>query len=211
MWATLVAGLQAAIFTLGHLTGSLGLGIFLVSLLLRLALLPLALRVARRTRAQQQRLAALRPELERLKLAWAKDPQRLHTETMALFRRHGYNPIDFASAFGGLLQLPPLSAMFSALRGGLGAGVPFAWVTNLARPDVGLALVVTALTAAAAAGGAVPGTSRAQLLTTMALAGGLTAVFLLNTSSAMGVSVAAGSAVNALQSWWLRRTTVASA
>ena len=211
MWAAIIAGLQAAIFTLSHLTGSLGLAIFLASLLLRLALLPLSIRVARRSQAQQRKLAALRPELDRLHKVWAKDPERMQTESLALFRRHGYNPLDLGGALGGLLQLPPLSAMFGALRGGLGAGVPFAWITSLARPDVALALIVTALTAAVAAGGVPAGASRAQLVSALALAGTLTAVFLLNTSSAMGISVAAGSAVSGLQSWWLRRTAVAVA
>lgn len=204
MWATIVAGLQALIFALGHITGSLGTGIFLTSVLLRLALLPISLRVARRVRQQQDRLKALQPELDALRTRHRKDPRRLHEETFALFQRHQYNPVDGRSLLGGLLQLPPLSAIFAALRTGLGSGSSFAWIADLARPDAFLIIGVAALTALTTALGAPPGVSRAAQLPALVISIGLTVFFLASTSSAMGLSMAGSSLVGIGQALWLR-------
>jgi len=205
MWNSIVSGLQGLIFALGHVTGSLGTGVFLTSLLLRAALLPVGIRLARRAREQQRRFAVLRPELELLQSTHAEDPVGLQTETFALFRRHGYKPLDPALLAGGLLQVPPLSAMFAALRSGFGNGVSFGWIANLTRPDGWLIVSVAALSAAAALFGTPPDVNRATMLTTIVLAGGLTAFFLAATSSAMALSVAASSLVGGLQGWYLQR------
>lgn len=205
MWDTIVSGLQGVIFALGHLTGSLGTGVFVTALLLRAAFLPVGIHLARRAREQQQRFAGLRPELELLQTTHAHDPVRLQRETFALFRRHGYRPLDPPTLAGGLLQLPPLSAMYAALRSGFGNGVSFAWIATLARPDAGLVIIVAALSATAALFGTPPGATRGTLFTTVLLAGGLTAFFLAATSSAMALSVAASSLVSGLQGWYLQR------
>lgn len=205
MWATIVAGLQAAIFALGHITGSLGLGIFLTSVLLRLALLPISLRVARRVRQQQDRLKALQPELDALHTRHRKDPRRLQQETFALFQRQQYNPVDGRSLLGGLLQVPPLSAMYAALRTGLGSGTSFAWIPDLLRPDAFLIIGVAGLTALATVLGAPPGAARSSQLPAVVISIGFTVFFLASTSSAMGLSMAGSGLVGIGQALWLRR------
>ena len=90
MWAGFVELLRAGIFAAAHVCGgSLGGGIFLVSAGMRLALLPLTLRLARSARAQQAKLAALQPEIEALQRRFANDPGRLIRETRALHAKHG--------------------------------------------------------------------------------------------------------------------------
>ena len=84
MWAGFVELLRAAIFGAAHVCGgSLGGGILLVSAGVRLALLPLTLRLARRARDQQAKLATLLPELEALQRRYANDPLRVMRETRA--------------------------------------------------------------------------------------------------------------------------------
>lgn len=69
---------DTVIFAVAHVCGgSLGAGIVVSSAIVRLALLPLTLHLARQARAQQMRLAALEPTLELLKRRHAKDPARL--------------------------------------------------------------------------------------------------------------------------------------
>jgi hypothetical protein len=61
MWDSFVEILRATIFSVAHLCGgSLGGGIMLVSAGVRLALLPLTLRLARRAREQQALIATSR-------------------------------------------------------------------------------------------------------------------------------------------------------
>jgi len=66
-WSLVVDAVRALVFAVAHLFGnSVGSGILAVSVLVRLALLPLTLRAARRAMEHQARIGALKPELERL-------------------------------------------------------------------------------------------------------------------------------------------------
>src|SRR4051812_22367293 len=148
MWAGFVELLRAAIFAAAHVCGgSLGGGILPVSAGVRLALLPLTLRLARRAREQQAKLAALRPELEALQRRYANDPGRLLRETRAIHAKHGISLLTPSGLVGMAIQFPVLGGLFAAVRTGLGATVRFLWVGDLARPDGALLLIATALTA----------------------------------------------------------------
>ena len=98
MWAGFVELIRVTIFSAAHLcAGSLGSGILAVSIVMRLALLPLTLRLARQAQLQQARLAALKPEIDALQKRFAKDPARLMRE-----KRSPAETIDraFLFAFG---------------------------------------------------------------------------------------------------------------
>src|SRR2546430_4564966 len=85
---------RAAIFAAAHVfAGSLGAGIVAVSLGVRLALLPLTIRLARRALAQQAILARLQPELQRLQARYGNDPAARWRRTQALYRRGGRRPV----------------------------------------------------------------------------------------------------------------------
>jgi YidC/Oxa1 family membrane protein insertase len=206
MWAGFVELLRAAIFGAAHVCGgSLGGGILLVSALVRLALLPLTLRLARASREKQARLAALRPEMEALQRRYANDPQRLFRETRALQAKHDIKLVS-PSAFVSLaIQFPLLGGMFAAVRNGLGAKVRFLWVADLARPDGALVLGIAALTAwgiSSAPGTPGQTTSQTPLLIFSVLG---TVAFLWSASSAVALSVGAGSLVSLVQNWLLSR------
>src|SRR5918992_3870162 len=117
MWTVLVDLVRATIFAGSHaFGGSLGTSIIVFTALLRLALLPLALRSARYVRAQQARLAELQPQLERLKRRYATDPQRLFAERNALYRRHHIRLVDGSSLASAAVTLPLLGALYTAVR-----------------------------------------------------------------------------------------------
>ena len=148
MWAAFVELLRAGIFSAAHVCGgSLGGGILLASALVRLALLPLTLRLARRAREQQVKLAALQPEIEALQRRYANDALSLFRETRSLHAKHGIKLVTPSSVVGMAVQFPVLGGLFAAVRNGLGAKVRFLWVADLARPDGALLLVIAALTA----------------------------------------------------------------
>lgn len=206
IWTEAVEQLRALIFAVAHFcNGSLGLGIFFVSLGLRLALLPLTLRLARRGLERQRRLAALKPALLRLQERYRDDPAEFARRSYALQRKHGIQIMDPAALRAGLVQLPILGSLYSALRQGIGAGVPFAWIRDLSRPNAGLALLVTAGTLVAMLLAPNPEASRAVMAVTSLLLGAATLWFLASTSAAFGVAAGAGAVVSALQGLLLRR------
>ncbi|MDY7224579.1 YidC family membrane integrase SpoIIIJ [Halalkalibacterium halodurans] len=93
--------------------GSFGLAIIVVTLLIRLLILPLMIKQLKSTRAMQ----ALQPEMQALREKYsAKDQrtqQKLQQETMALFQKHGVNPL--AGCFPVLIQMPILLAFYHAI------------------------------------------------------------------------------------------------
>ena len=145
----LIDPIRAAVFALSHLLGgSLGAGVLAASFLLRLVLLPLTLKLARKSLAQRRLLNSIKPELAVINQRYKKEPEALWRETLALHQRVGYRQVDPSSLLGSLVQLPLLGGMFAALRG-LGAAQAFAWIANLGRPDAALALIAAGLTGVA--------------------------------------------------------------
>lgn len=204
MWNAFVEVIRATIFAGSHLfNGSLGASILFVSAIVRLALLPLALRSARLAREQQARLAQLKPQLDRLQARHRTDPVRLMTETQALHAKHGISVIPRGSLIPNLVQMPLLGGLFAAVRGGLGVKVRFLWIVDLSRADVLLASIVAGLAGVASAIAPAPSAPgpRAAALVVAAV----TLAFLWSASSAVALSVGAGTAVSALQQWILRR------
>ncbi len=92
---------------------SYGLSIVVVTLLIRLAILPLMIKQTQNSKAMQ----AIQPELKELQQKYAsKDPktqQKLQQETMALFQKHGVNPL--AGCFPLLIQMPILIGFYHAI------------------------------------------------------------------------------------------------
>jgi YidC/Oxa1 family membrane protein insertase len=207
MWTSFVELIRMAIFGAAHVCGgSLGAGIVAVSVVARVALLPLTLRLARQARAQQVKMLALEPRLKALRARHANDPIRLMQETRALHGANGIRIMSPVGLIGLLVQMPVLGGLFAAVRGGLGARVRFLWVGNLAEPNGLLIAVVTVL------GGAVMATARpsgttgaAATLVPLLVGAAATLFFVWSASSAVALSFGAGSLVSGLQSWLLAR------
>jgi len=72
-WSSFLDLIRVVLFSLAHVCGgSLGGGIIMLSLLVRLALLPLTLRLALRAREHQAVLRGLEPQLAALKMRHAE-------------------------------------------------------------------------------------------------------------------------------------------
>jgi YidC/Oxa1 family membrane protein insertase len=95
------------------LWGSYGLSIIVVTILIRLAILPLMIKQTRNAKATQ----ALQPELQALKKKYSsKDQmtqQKMQQEQMALFQKHGVNPL--AGCFPLLIQMPIIIGFYQAI------------------------------------------------------------------------------------------------
>lgn len=146
MWSSLVELVLATIFGAANICGgNVGWAVALVSFALRVALIPLTIRVQRRARETQEKLARIRPKLAWLEKRWAAKPDVLALETLALYKREGvraFDPVQWVS-FG--VQAPLFLAVNSVVRSGLGAGVQWLWVAELARPDKLLAVVASVM------------------------------------------------------------------
>ena len=204
LWTAYVELLQGGIFTLAQaLGGNLGAGILCLSVILRLALMPLTLRLARRSLAHRELMLKLRPELERIQRRFRKQPERLMEESGKLFAAHGARPVDGSGLLGGLVQAPVALGLFSAVRKSLSGSGGFLWIVDLARPDALLAVLAAALTwLTATLQPALPEQGRALVI---ALPAVMTLVFLWRMAAGLGLYWAASTAVGLLQNLILRR------
>jgi YidC/Oxa1 family membrane protein insertase len=188
MFSSLFADpMRALIFAAAHLFGgSLGGGIFAVSLAARFVFMPLTLRLARRARERQRILDRLQPELARLKKRHARQPDKLVEAIHAAHQREGIDPVDRQALLGGLARLPVLGGIYGALRSIPRLG-SFAWVADLAKPNLPLALLVTAGSAASTYIAGHGGATRTLALSAI-VGSAISLAFLLHMSSAVALS-----------------------
>ena len=130
--------------------GSLGWAIVALSVGIRVAILPLTLRISRRAMRNQEILQTMKPEIDALKKRCGKNPQLLFTETQKLYKRHNYSPFDIPAILGAFIQLPIFSFLYGAIRVSVASGGRFFWIRNLASPDAALVFVILAITGASA-------------------------------------------------------------
>jgi YidC/Oxa1 family membrane protein insertase len=135
----------------GAYGGSLGAALLTAGLVVRLALLPLTLYLAERSRRHAEGLRALQPELTALRERHASDPQALLDAMSTLYRERGISPVDTRSLLGSLLQLPFLATAYNAVQRLASTGASFRWIADLSAPDLGVAALVAALTWASVA------------------------------------------------------------
>jgi YidC/Oxa1 family membrane protein insertase len=87
-----------------------GWGIILLTICVRLLLLPLTYKQVTSMLHMQQ----YQPQIKEINEKYKDDPQKKQQELMKFFKEHGINPL--ASCFPLLLQMPFFIAMFYALR-----------------------------------------------------------------------------------------------
>jgi YidC/Oxa1 family membrane protein insertase len=113
-----------------------GLSIVAMTVVIRLAILPLTFKGAK----GMQEMKRLQPEMKRLQERYKEDRQRMQQETMKLYQEHQVNPL--ASCFPILLQLPFFIALFFLLRDNPDiAGQSFLFIPDLGASPTGVPLV----------------------------------------------------------------------
>ncbi len=109
--------------------GNFGVSIIIVTILIKIALLPLTLKQDK----SMKEMKKLQPEIDKIKEKYANDKQMLNIKTMELYKEHKVNPLGGCLPL--LLQLPILFALFGVLRNGI---IPkdssFLWL-KLSVPD----------------------------------------------------------------------------
>jgi YidC/Oxa1 family membrane protein insertase len=96
--------------------GAYGLAIIVLTIIVKTLLFPLfqtQLRLTKKSQAEQRKVA---PELAELRKKYKKDPQKLNTEMMALYKEHGINPLSpMVGCLPTLAQLPILIGLYRAI------------------------------------------------------------------------------------------------
>lgn len=116
--------------TLVFKTGSAGLTLILIAILVKLLLLPLSIKSA----LSMKKMKDLQPKLNKLQEKWGHDPQALQVKTMELYKSEKANPLGGCLPL--LLQIPVFFALFRVLSRSVelrGAG--FMWISDLTMPD----------------------------------------------------------------------------
>ncbi|MCY0864355.1 MAG: YidC/Oxa1 family membrane protein insertase [Sulfobacillus sp.] len=104
-------GLLTAIFVaFSHWSGSYVVGIILLTLLVRLVLLPLGISQAR----SMQKMARLAPKQRELQQRHKGNPQTLNAEIAKLYKEEGVNPASGCLPL--ILQIPVMYGLFDVLR-----------------------------------------------------------------------------------------------
>ena len=201
VWAWWVGGLATALDTISSQGGlSSGWSIVLLTLAVRVALLPLTLAVARRADRTRRIMAGLKPEIEALRERFKDDPRTLATETLALQRTRGVRLFDRLILANIASQTLFGLGMFRLL-GKTGAASRFLWISNIALPDTVLALVTGTIMFLAIA--LAPG-SQGQISWMMAMIPAvITVISLLSLPSAVGIYWAVSNGVSLAQAIYL--------
>lgn len=133
------------IHALGELLGSYGFAIIVITLAVRLILMPLMLNTMKKQQVMKEKMEVVKPEMDKIqkRLKAAKSPEeqrKVQQEMMALYQQHNINPF----AMGCLpifLQMPIWMGLYYAIRTSddiRHAG--FLWF-KLGHPDIGMAII----------------------------------------------------------------------
>ncbi len=205
IWSAFIELFQVGIFGLTHFYGgSLAAAILSFSLLARLALLPISVRLTLRAREHARRVRALKPDLDAVRERFRDAPEQLGKETMAVYTRHGVPLVDGGALKGSLMQMPIFLGLFHAVRRAIATPLGeqgVLWMRSLARPDMGIAAAATMLAAA----GAAVGSSETQPAWVMAIPTLSTGVMALLFSAGFGLYLTANGMVGLLQGLIVRR------
>lgn len=135
---------QVILYFADLFNNNFGMSIIVVTIMARLLLLPLNIKQLKSSKAMQD----IQPELKEIQRKYsskdANTQQKLQQETMALFQKHGVNPL--AGCLPIFVQMPILFAMYHAImRTDEISGNTFLWFA-LDSPDYILPIIAGAAT-----------------------------------------------------------------
>jgi YidC/Oxa1 family membrane protein insertase len=109
-WAVICRVMLPILKFLHGLVGNWGVAIILLTVLVKLVMLPLT----HRQMVQAEQMKKLQPQMEALKKKYAEDKERQNVEMMKLYQENKVNPLGGCLPL--LLQLPIWGALFQTLR-----------------------------------------------------------------------------------------------
>ena len=145
LWTTWIDFLQTSMGLLAtHFGFSEAVTIIALTLIARLALMPVSLAAAYRMEKNKATLARIKPQLEALREAHQSDSSQLAAQTIQLYRDNGVSFFDRIAVFNlGSQAIFGLGAFQSLNRAAFAS--KFLWIASLAKPDFFLTVVVGVL------------------------------------------------------------------
>lgn len=131
-WFAPIALILLQVLEYSHrLTGNWGIDIILLTILVKILFWPLT----RKSFSSMRDMQKLQPEMARIREKYKDDSQKMNTEVMELYKRHGVNPLG--GCLPMLLQIPVFIGLYQLLQNTIQLRhAPFAfWVTDLASPE----------------------------------------------------------------------------
>lgn len=111
-------------------TGSYGIDIILLTILIKLIMAPLT----HKSFVSMKQMQKLQPQMERIKEKFKDDKEKMNKEIMELYRRNKVNPLG--GCLPMLFQFPVFIGLYNALLTPIELRhAPFMWINDLSRPD----------------------------------------------------------------------------
>ena len=123
--------------------GNYGMSLIIMTLLIRLVLLPLMMKQSKSQMNMREKMAVIQPEMKEIqdKYKDKKDPQKMQLEMMELYKKHNFNPLTSMGCLPMLVQFPILMGFyFAIMRTPEIAQHSFLWF-NLGEKDMILPLL----------------------------------------------------------------------
>lgn len=203
LWTLWTHALEASLSLLAvHFGLSEALTIIVLTLIVRASLMPVSLTAAYRMQKNKEAMERIKPKIEELRNTLKDNPRELAAGTMALYRENGIVFIDklsllnvFAQGVFGLGVFQSLNRVMFSSR--------FLWISNLAKPDLWLTVVVTVLMLLGML--LMPGaTSDTSMLIMLAVPVVVSVIAVAALPSALGIYWATSNAVTLVQTLALR-------
>ena len=113
------------------LTGSYGVAIILLTIIVRVVFWP----VTQKANNSMRKMQKVGPMVKELKEKYKDNPQLMNQKMMELYRKEGVNPLGGCLPI--LLQIPVFLALYSALDASVELRhVSFLWAADLTKPDL---------------------------------------------------------------------------
>ena len=129
--------------------GNYGLAIILMTLIIRLVIMPLTVKQFKTQKVMKTKMDALKPEMNAIqeKLKKTTEPDKkaeLQKELMGLYQKHGVNPLNMG-CLPMLIQMPILMGFYYAIKGSHEIAThTFLWF-NLGEANIAMAIIAGAV------------------------------------------------------------------
>lgn len=117
MWSVFKDFIFNLIQFFAQFVGDWGVAIIIVTIIIRVILLPLTIKQMR----SMANMSALAPQMKEIQTKYADDPKRQQEAMMEFYANNSFNPLGGCLPL--LLQIPVFTALFMVLRDGSNAGI----------------------------------------------------------------------------------------
>lgn len=122
--------LLVCLIWLKEFSGSYGMSIVLLTVIVKLIFWP----ITEKANSSMKKMQKIQPMVQEIREKYKKDPQKMNTKVMQLYKEHKVNPMG--GCFPIVLQIPVFLALYNTLNGAIELRQSsFLWAYDLSMPD----------------------------------------------------------------------------